>query len=38
MKRYASAVEIAAAAAWILSDEVPFAHGETITVGGGLTP
>ena len=38
MKRYASAQEIAATAAWILSDEVPFVHGETITVGGGLTP
>lgn len=38
MKRYASADEIAATAAWILSDEVPYVHGETITVGGGLTP
>ena len=38
MKRYASAEEIAATAAWILSDEVPYVHGETITVGGGLTP
>ena len=38
MKRYAAAEEIAAAAAWILSDEVPYMHGETITVGGGLTP
>jgi len=38
MKRYASAEEIAATAAWILSDEVPYMHGETITVGGGLTP
>jgi len=36
--RYAAAEEIAAAAAWILSDEVPYLHGETITVGGGLTP
>ena len=36
--RYATAEEIAAAAAWILSDEVPYLHGETITVGGGLTP
>jgi NAD(P)-dependent dehydrogenase (short-subunit alcohol dehydrogenase family) len=38
MRRYATAEEIAAAAAWILSDEVPYLHGETITVGGGLTP
>lgn len=38
VKRYASAEEIAATAAWILSDEVPYVHGETITVGGGLTP
>jgi len=38
MKRYALAEEIAATAAWILSDEVPYMHGETITVGGGLTP
>lgn len=38
MKRYASADEIAATAAWILSDEVPYVHGETITVGGGTTP
>jgi NAD(P)-dependent dehydrogenase (short-subunit alcohol dehydrogenase family) len=38
LKRYASPEEIAAAAAWILSDEVPYMHGETITVGGGLTP
>jgi NAD(P)-dependent dehydrogenase (short-subunit alcohol dehydrogenase family) len=38
MKRYALAEEIAAAAAWILSDEVPYMHGETITIGGGLTP
>jgi NAD(P)-dependent dehydrogenase (short-subunit alcohol dehydrogenase family) len=38
LKRYASADEIAATAAWILSDEVPYVHGETITVGGGLTP
>jgi NAD(P)-dependent dehydrogenase (short-subunit alcohol dehydrogenase family) len=36
--RYATAEEIAAAAAWVLSDEVPYMHGETITVGGGLTP
>ncbi len=38
MKRYALAEEIAAAAAWILSDEVPYMHGETITIGGGITP
>ena len=38
MGRYATAQEVAAAAAWILSDEVPYLHGETITVGGGLTP
>jgi NAD(P)-dependent dehydrogenase (short-subunit alcohol dehydrogenase family) len=38
MRRYATPEEIAAAAAWILSDEVPYMHGETITVGGGLTP
>ncbi len=38
MRRYATADEIAATAAWILSDEVPYCHGETITVGGGLTP
>ncbi|MBC7632248.1 SDR family NAD(P)-dependent oxidoreductase [Aeromicrobium sp.] len=38
MRRYASVDEIAATAAWILSDEVPYVHGETITVGGGLTP
>ncbi len=36
--RYATADEIAATAAWILSDEVPYVHGEIITVGGGLTP
>ena len=38
MRRYATPEEIAAAAAWILSEEVPYLHGETITVGGGLTP
>ena len=38
MRRYATAEEIAATAAWILSEEVPYLHGETITVGGGLTP
>lgn len=34
--RYASPDEIAATACWILSDEVPYAHGETFTVGGGM--
>ena len=38
MGRYATADEIAATAAWILSDEVPYMHGEVVTVGGGLTP
>ncbi|MCW2682045.1 MAG: short-chain dehydrogenase/reductase [Frankiales bacterium] len=38
LKRYASADEVAATAAWILSDEVPYVHGETITLGGGRTP
>ncbi len=36
--RYATADEIAATAAWILSDEVPYMHGESVTVGGGITP
>ncbi len=35
--RYATPTEVAAMAAWILSDEVPFAHGEIFTVSGGLT-
>lgn len=34
--RYATPEEIAATAAWVLSDEVPYCHGETFTVGGGL--
>jgi len=34
--RYASADEIAALAAWILSDEAPYCHGEVFTIGGGL--
>lgn len=34
--RYASPTEIADTAAWILSDEVPYCHGETFTVGGGM--
>ncbi|MET0459040.1 MAG: SDR family NAD(P)-dependent oxidoreductase [Ilumatobacteraceae bacterium] len=34
--RYATADEIAAMAAWILSDEAPYCHGETFTIGGGM--
>ena len=34
--RYATPEEIAATAAWILSDEVPYCHGEIFTVGGGM--
>ena len=34
--RHATAEEVAAMAVWILSDEAPFAHGETFTIGGGL--
>jgi NAD(P)-dependent dehydrogenase (short-subunit alcohol dehydrogenase family) len=34
--RYAHADEIAALAAWILSDEAPYCHGETLTIGGGM--
>ena len=34
--RYATPEEIASIAAWILSDEAPFCHGETFTIGGGL--
>lgn len=34
--RYAHAEEIAALAAWILSDEAPYCHGETLTIGGGM--
>jgi 3alpha(or 20beta)-hydroxysteroid dehydrogenase len=34
--RYATAEEIAALAAWILSDEGAYCHGETFTIGGGL--
>ena len=34
--RYASAEEIASLAAWILSDEAPYCHGETFTIGGGM--
>jgi NAD(P)-dependent dehydrogenase (short-subunit alcohol dehydrogenase family) len=36
--RYASAEEIAATAAWMLSDEVPYLHGEVVTVSGGTAP
>jgi NAD(P)-dependent dehydrogenase (short-subunit alcohol dehydrogenase family) len=36
--RYGTPDEIAAAAAWLLSDEVPYMHGELVTVGGGLWP
>ncbi|WP_165486110.1 SDR family oxidoreductase [Frankia sp. Cppng1_Ct_nod] len=36
--RYATPEEIAATAAWILSDEVPYLHGEVLTVGGGIAP
>ena len=36
--RYATPDEIAATAAWLLSDEVPYMHGEMVTVGGGLWP
>lgn len=38
LKRYASPDEIASMAAWILSDEVPYCHGEDFTVGGGIAP
>jgi NAD(P)-dependent dehydrogenase (short-subunit alcohol dehydrogenase family) len=34
--RYGTPEEIASIAAWILSDEAPFCHGETFTIGGGL--
>ena len=34
--RYATPDEIAAMAAWILSDEGAYCHGETFTIGGGL--
>jgi NAD(P)-dependent dehydrogenase (short-subunit alcohol dehydrogenase family) len=34
--RYATVDEIAAMAAWILSDEGAYCHGETFTIGGGL--
>lgn len=34
--RYATAEEIANMAAWILSEEAAYCHGETFTIGGGL--
>jgi len=34
--RHGSPEEIASMAAWILSDEAPYAHGEIFTIGGGL--
>ena len=34
--RYATPTEIASTAAWVLSDEVPYCHGEVFTVGGGM--
>lgn len=34
--RYATATEVAAMGAWILSDEAPYCHGEIFTIGGGL--
>jgi NAD(P)-dependent dehydrogenase (short-subunit alcohol dehydrogenase family) len=36
--RYGQPDEIAATAAWLLSDEVPYMHGEVVTVGGGIWP
>lgn len=38
LKRYAKPEEIAATVAWMLSDEVPYCHGEAFTVGGGIAP
>lgn len=38
MGRYGQPEEIAATAAWLLSDEVPYMHGEVVTVAGGLWP
>lgn len=34
--RYATPEEIANIAAWIVSDEAPYCHAETFTIGGGL--
>lgn len=36
--RYSTPAEVAATAAWILSDEVGYLHGEVFTVSGGLAP
>jgi NAD(P)-dependent dehydrogenase (short-subunit alcohol dehydrogenase family) len=36
--RYATPAEVAATSAWILSEEVPYCHGEIFTVSGGLAP
>lgn len=38
LKRYATPDEIAALAAWILSDESAYCHGEVFTAGGGSAP
>ena len=38
LARYAEAEEIAGTVAFLMSDEVPYMHGEVITVGGGLYP
>jgi NAD(P)-dependent dehydrogenase (short-subunit alcohol dehydrogenase family) len=38
LARYAEADEIASTVSWLLSDEVPYMHGEVVTVGGGLYP
>lgn len=34
--RYAEVEEVAALAAWLLSDEAAYCHGEVFTVGGGM--
>ncbi|MFN2328395.1 MAG: SDR family NAD(P)-dependent oxidoreductase [Chromatocurvus sp.] len=34
--RYAEVEEIAALAAWLLSDEAAYCHGEVFTIGGGM--
>ncbi len=34
--RYGTAEEIASMAVWALSEEAPYCHGETLTIGGGL--
>ena len=34
--RYAEADEVAALAAWLLSDEAVYCHGEVFTIGGGM--